>query len=112
MVRPPLDLREDAAPMLSIQSEQNPAESAGQSVGEALAWVADNFGDIGAAVGDFFHGVASGAGLQDPTTGTWIGLGLGGLLLVSGIADLLKGEIIAPVFKGVIGLGVLGWALS
>lgn len=101
--------------MILIQSQNSndsTAETAGESVGEALAWIVNQTGDIGGFVGDFFHGIATGAGLENPTIWTWVGLGFGGLTLVSAISDLLKGDILTPVVKGAIGVAILGWVIS
>jgi hypothetical protein len=77
--------------------------SAGEAVGGFLA-------GIPPAIGDFFSGVGQGAGVAGLFD--WAALIVGIALLLSVIRGVRRGRIVGPAIRGVIGVALMGWAVS
>ncbi len=79
------------------------SESAGEAVGGFLA-------GIPPAISDFFSGVGQGAGVSGIFD--WISLIVGMALLLSVIRGVRRGRIVGPAIRGVIGVALMGWAVT
>ncbi|MFK7829323.1 MAG: hypothetical protein AB8B57_06030 [Congregibacter sp.] len=77
--------------------------SIGESVGSFLA-------GIPPAIGEFFGGVGQGAGVNGILD--WTALILGLALLLSTIRGFKRGRIVGPMFRGMIGVAIMGWAIA
>ncbi|MEM1144568.1 MAG: hypothetical protein AAF671_07665 [Pseudomonadota bacterium] len=87
----------------------NTEESAGflQTVGESIGGL---IAGIPSALGSFFSGVGEGAGVNGLLD--WILLLLGLALLLSVIKGIKAGRIVGPALRGVIGVALMGWAVT
>lgn len=87
-------------------------ELLGEAAGRFLAWVVDLAGaawdGIGGAIADFFAGLARGVGVKDAGIFTWLGLGLGILLVLSAVQGFLRRGIWGPLFRLAFGLILIG----
>jgi len=88
------------------------AGEAGEEVGKALTGIAELFGDFAPTIGEFFSGIARGAGLENAGLLQWGGIGLGALLLLGGIKNLLSGSFITAVIEGFLGIALIGYIVS
>lgn len=77
--------------------------SAGESVGSFLT-------GIPPAIGSFFGGVGASAGVNGVLD--WTALLFGIALLLSTIRGLTRGRIVGSVLRGVIGVALMGWAMT
>jgi hypothetical protein len=77
--------------------------SLGASIGGFIA-------QIPAALGEFFGGVGEGAGVHGLFD--WAALLIGVGLLISVIRGVRRGRIIGPAIRGVIGVALMGWAVT
>ena len=98
----------------SVQSQPDPGNAgrAGEEVGKALTGVAELFGEFAPTVGEFLDGIARGAGLENAGILQWGGLGLGALLLLGALRNLLTGGFITAVVEGILGLAIIGYIVS
>ena len=77
------------------------------SIGEALGGF---IAGIPSAIGSLFSGIGSGAGVSGPLD--WILLVIGLSLLLSVIRGVKRGRIVGPAIRGLLGVALLGWAVS
>ena len=79
------------------------AEASGEAVGGVIS-------EIPSTVGSFFAGVGEGAGVHGFLD--WAALLIGFSLLISVIQGVRRGRIVGPAIRGVIGIALMGWAVS
>lgn len=89
--------------MANSSSSQGFLGSLGEKIGGLIA-------DIPAAVGSFFSGLGSGAGVDGAFD--WILLILGISLLVSVVKGVKAGRVLGPVLRGFVAIALLGWAVA
>lgn len=89
--------------MDATADSSNFLRSAGESVGSFLAGVPP-------AMADFFGGVGASAGVHGVFD--WTALLFGIALLLSTIRGLTRGRIVGSVLRGVIGVALMGWAMT
>ncbi|GEM_PF-1178017 len=77
--------------------------SAGESVGSFLA-------GIPPALGHFFGGLGASAGVNGVLD--WTTLLFGIALLLSTIQGLMRGRIVGSALRGVMGVALMGWAMT
>lgn len=77
------------------------------SLGEAIGGFIAN---IPPALGAFFGGVGQGAGVHGLLDWAALLIGLG--LLISVVRGVRRGRIIGPAIRGLIGVALMGWAVS
>jgi hypothetical protein len=78
-------------------------QSAGEAVGGFIA-------SIPPALASFFGGVGAGAGVHGIIDWAALLLGIGFLLSV--IRGIRRGRIVGPALRGVIGVALMGWAVT
>jgi hypothetical protein len=78
-------------------------QSLGESLGGFLA-------GLPSAIGSFFSGVGQGAGVHGLID--WIALVVGIALMISVVRGVRAGRIVGPALRGVIGVALMGWAVS
>ena len=85
------------------------AESDGalHNTGEAVGGFISKIPD---AVGSFFGGLGEGAGVHGAFD--WIALVIGIALLASVYRGFKRGRIVGPMLSGLIGITLMGWAVS
>ena len=83
------------------------AEGALHTTGEAVGGFISK---IPGAISSFFGGVGEGAGVHG--TFDWIALILGVALLASVYRGFKRGRIVGPMLSGLIGITLMGWAVS
>jgi hypothetical protein len=77
--------------------------SLGEAVGGFIA-------GIPAALGSFFSGVGEGAGVHGIFD--WIALLVGIALLLTAARGIRAGRVLGPALRGVIGVALMGWAVT
>ena len=78
-----------------------------QSAGEAVGGVLSG---IPSAISNFFAGVGNGAGVHGVLD--WAALVIGLALLLSVIQGVRRGRIVGPFLRGVVGVALMGWAVT
>jgi hypothetical protein len=78
-----------------------------QSIGEFVGGILSG---IPAALNSFFSGVGEGAGVHGFLD--WAALLIGIALLLSVIRGVRAGRIVGPAVRGVIGVALMGWAVT
>ena len=88
--------------------------SDGNETGGFLASLGETVGGfvagIPAALGSFFGGVGEGAGVHGVFD--WIALLMGIALLLTSARGIRAGRILGPALRGVIGVALMGWAVT
>lgn len=78
-----------------------------QGLGEAVGGFIAN---LPPAIGSFFSGVGQGAGVHGALD--WVALVLGIALMISVVRGVRRGRIVGPALRGLIGVALMGWAVS
>ncbi|MEO0438662.1 MAG: hypothetical protein AAF098_17320 [Pseudomonadota bacterium] len=89
--------------MASSSDSQGFLGSLGEKIGGLIA-------EIPTAVGSFFSGLGSGAGIDGALD--WILLILGISLLLSVVKGVKAGRVLGPVIRGFIAIALLGLAVA
>lgn len=102
--------------MTQLQQDAGPVGDAGEAVGGAIAWIAETaqalWRSIGPTVGEFIDGVARGAGLQDASALDLLVLGVGAILLLSGVKAIIDARPLSGVITGGLGLAGIAWVVA
>ena len=97
------------APVAWAQDDGEPsavadaAESSGEAVGSVIS-------EVPSTLSSFFAGVGEGAGVHGFLD--WAALLIGLSFLLSVIQGVRRGRIVGPAIRGVIGVALMGWAVS
>ncbi|MEM1402685.1 MAG: hypothetical protein AAGG55_05090 [Pseudomonadota bacterium] len=79
------------------------AQATGEAVGSAISTVPGT-------VSSFFAGVGEGAGVHGMLD--WAALLIGISFLISVFRGIKRGRIVGPAVRGLVGIALMGWAVS
>ena len=78
-----------------------------RSIGEAVGGF---FAGLPSGISSFFGGLGEGAGVHGAVD--WIAFVIGLALLLSVVRGVRRGRIVGPALRGLIGVALMGWAVS